>query len=77
MEEGSSTCRDDYGCIVSVLADRDKKYAGQWVVVADGRVAHHGTDRDKMIQKVRAIQDNGKAPLVHYVSEKEPEAFLL
>ena len=73
----TSVVRSDYDCLVNILKGKDRKYVGQWIVVAGGKVVHHGADKDEAVQKTRMVQDEGVVPLVHYILEKEPDAFIL
>ena len=73
----TSLSDDNYRCLTDILTSKDGKYDGQWVVVAGGRVVHHGSDNDEMVRKTKVIQDGGDIPLVHYITAKEPGAFIL
>ena len=77
MDSASKMVDRDYECLRKILASKNGRYARQWVVVAGGRVAWHGTDNDEMVRKARVVQDKGGAPLVHYIYGEEPKAFML
>ena len=72
----ASVVRSDYDCLRYILKGKDRKYVEQWIVVAGGKVVHYGADKDEAVQKTRMVQDECVVPLVHYILEKEPDAFI-
>ena len=69
FEENLKWFQDNYD-------DLKKKFAGEYVVVNDGKVVLHGKDAKELIEKLRAKYGDIGSFVIEYVSKEKIELML-